>query len=59
MEAVVDGVGDELVEVLGNSADVFGNGPLVVVEDQDKAFSGCGNVVEGLHGDSAGEGGIA
>lgn len=59
MKAIVDGVGYELVEVFGNGSDVFGDGPLVVVENNDEAFGGARNIVEGFHCDAACEGGIA
>src|SRR5207247_7835622 len=39
-QLVVGGVGDEFVEIAGNGADVFGDAPLVVVEDADEALGG-------------------
>ena len=35
---VVARIGDELVEIAGNRADVFGDAPFVVVEDADEFF---------------------
>jgi hypothetical protein len=59
VDLVVGGVGGEAVEVVGDGADVAGDGPLVVVEDDDEALGGGHDVVEGLEGDAAGEGGVA
>ena len=59
VDPVVGGVGRELVEVLRHRADVAGDRPLVVVEDDDEAFGGVGDVVERLHAHAAGEGGVA
>ena len=47
------------VEVMGDCADVLGDGPFVVVEHDDEALGRGGHVVERLVGDAAGEGGIA
>ncbi len=55
----VDRVGDKLVEVAGDGPDVAGDRPLVVVEDNDETPGGGSHVVERLHGDPAGEGGVA
>ena len=59
VEAVVDGVCDEVVEIAGEGADILGNRPFVVVEDNDEPLGAGGDVVEGLHCDAAGEGGVA
>jgi hypothetical protein len=59
VETDVRGVGGDLVEVLGDGADVFVDRPLVVVEDDDHALGLRGDVVEGFKADAVGEGGIA
>ncbi len=59
MQADVGGVGGDLVEVLGDGADVLVDGPLVVVEDDDHALGLRGDVVEGLERDAVGEGSVA
>ena len=59
LKLVVTGIGDELVEMGGNGADVFGDAPFVVVEDADETFGGVANVVESLKGNAVGQGGVA
>jgi hypothetical protein len=59
VDPVVGGAGGELIEVLGQRADVAGDGPLVVVEDDDEALGRVNDVVERLHRDAAGEGAVA
>ena len=59
MEAIVTRIGDQLVEVSGNCADIFGDAPFVVVENSDEPFGGIGDVVESFEGDSVCERGIA
>ncbi|OQB88588.1 MAG: hypothetical protein BWX86_02648 [Verrucomicrobia bacterium ADurb.Bin122] len=59
METVVGGVGREPVEVARYRADVLGDRPFVVVENDDEALGRADDVVERLHGEAAGEGGIA
>ena len=56
---VVGRVGREPVEVLGDGSDIFRDRPLVVVEDHNQAFGRGDDIVQGLQGDTAGEGGIA
>ena len=62
-DAVVDrdvgGVCGNFVEILGNGAYVFVDGPLIVVEDDDEALGLGGDVVEGFVADAVGEGGVA
>src|SRR5437588_10023114 len=38
-------MGDELVEIIRNRADVFGNAPFVVVENADEPLRGMSDVV--------------
>ncbi len=52
-------VGDDRVEVAGNGANVFVDGPLVVVEHDDEAARRLRDVVESFVGDAAGEGGVS
>ncbi len=52
---VVARVRDDLVQVGGNRADVFGDAPLVVVEDADEFFGGVRDVVERLVGNAVGQ----
>jgi hypothetical protein len=59
MQLVVGRVGAEPVEVAGDRADVFRDGPLVVVEDDDEALGRGDDVVEGLERHAAGEGRVA
>ena len=59
LERVVGGVGDELVEVAGNRADVLGDGPLVVVEDADELLGRVRDVVQRLEGHAVGQRGVA
>ena len=54
-ELVVARIGDELVEVAGNRADVFGDAPLVVVEDADEFFRRVRDVVHRLEGNAVGQ----
>src|SRR6185436_17609260 len=56
---IVGRVGDESVQVVGDGADVFGDAPFVIIEDADKTFGGLGDVVQGLEGNTIGQGGIA
>ena len=59
VEVGVGAVGRDGVEVLGDGADIFVDGPFVVVEDDDELFGGSGDVVECFEGGAAGEGGVA
>ena len=52
-------MGGDVVEVGRDGADVLGDRPLVVVEDDDEALGLRPNVVQRLVADAAGEGGIA
>ena len=52
-------MGLEGVKILGDGSHVFVDGPLVVIQDDDEALGGFGDVVEGLQGGAAGEGGIS
>jgi hypothetical protein len=59
VEAVVNGVGDEVVKITCEGADVFGDGIFVVVENDDEALSAGSDVVKCFHGDAASESGVA
>ena len=59
MKVGVGGTGGDPVEMLGNGAGVFGNRPLVVVQDDDEPLRGLSDVVECLVAHAAGEGGVA
>ena len=59
VDAVVDRIRDQLVEIARHRADVACDGPLVVVEDDDQPSGGVSEVVERLHRDAASESGIA
>jgi len=50
MKLVVGLARADAVEVGRDGADVFGDGPLVVVEDDDEALGGADDVVRGLRG---------
>jgi len=52
-------VGDDLVEVAGNRADIAVDGPLVVVEHHDQPLGLLGDIVQRLEGDSIGKGCVA
>ena len=52
-------VGGDLVKIGGDGPDVFCDGPLVVVEDDDEFLGGFGDVVQRLVADPAGKGGVA
>ncbi len=54
-QLVVARIGDELVQVVGNRADVFGDAPFVVVEDADEPFRRVADVVERLEGNAVGQ----
>ena len=57
-DAAEGAVGLQGVEVFCESANVFINGPFVVVEDDNAAVGGLGDVVEGFQGGAASEGGV-
>ena len=59
LQLVIARMGDELVEIGGNGADVFGDAPFVVVENADEAAGGVGEVIEGLEGNAVGQRGVA
>ena len=54
-DLIVARVGDEFVQVARNGADVFGDAPLVVVEDADEFSRGCADVVQRLEGNAVGQ----
>ncbi|MEY5016369.1 MAG: hypothetical protein RIS92_2727 [Verrucomicrobiota bacterium] len=54
-EVVVGRVCGDFAEVIGNRPDVFGDGPFVVVEDDDESFGVFLGVVEGFEADAARE----
>ena len=57
-DAAEGAVGLQSVEVFCESADVFINGPFVVIENDNAAVGGLGDVVEGFQGGAASEGGV-
>jgi hypothetical protein len=58
-QLVVAGMCDQLVQVIGDGPDVFGDAPLVVVEDADEFLGGVADVVQRLKGDAVGQRGVA
>ena len=54
-QLVVARIGDELVEVAGNRADVLGDAPFVVVEDADESLRRVADVVHRLEGNAVGQ----
>ena len=58
-DLVVARIGDQLVEVGRDGADVLGDRPLVIVEDTDKLFRRVCDVIKGLERDAVGQCGIA
>ena len=59
VEVGVGGLGRDLAQIAGDRADVFRDGPFVVVEHDDEAFGRFGHVVHRLEADPAGESGVA
>ena len=59
MEVRVGGIGHQAVQVIRNGAHIFGNRPFVVVENDDEALGGRGDIVQGFKTHAAGEGGIS
>lgn len=59
MHLVVGRIGAEAVEVFGDCADIAGDGPLVVVEDDDEPLGRADDVVQRFQRDAAGEGRVA
>jgi len=58
VKLVVSAIGGEPVQGFGDGADVLGNRPLVVVQDDDETLGGGDDVVECFEGDAAGESGV-
>ena len=58
MEVRVGGIGHQAVQIIRNGAHIFGDRPLVVVENNDQALGGRGDIVQCLKAHAAGEGGI-
>jgi chemotaxis protein histidine kinase CheA len=54
-DLVVARIGDQLVEVGRDGADVLGDGPLVIVEDADKLFRRVRDVIKRLERDAVGQ----
>ena len=52
-------VGDEFVEIFGEGSHVLGDGPFVVVQNENELFGRAGDVVQGLERDSTSESGIS
>ena len=59
MEVRIGRVGDEAVQVIRHGAHIFGNRPLVVIENNDEPLGGRRDIVQGFKTDAAGESGIA
>ena len=59
VQAVVVLVGDDAMEVASDGADVAVDGPLVIVEDHDKAPGLIGDVVERFERNAIGERGVS
>ncbi len=59
VQADIGGIGGDLVEILGDRADVLVDGPLIVVQHDDHALGLRGDVVQRFEADAVGEGGIA
>jgi len=53
------GMGDDPVQVSGNSSDVFVDGPLVVIQDDQQLFRMMGDIVQRFEGDATSKRGIA
>ena len=45
LQPVVTGIGDKLVQIVCDRSYVFGDAPLVVIQDADEFFSGVRNIV--------------
>src|SRR5438067_262837 len=58
-QLVVGRVSDELVEIAGDRPYIFGDTPLVIVQNANKPFRSLGHVVERLKRNAIGERGIA
>ena len=58
MEVRVGGIGHQAVQIIRNGAHIFGDRPLVVVENDDQALGGRSDIIQGLKAHAAGEGGI-
>ncbi len=59
MDLVVSRIGAEAIEIFGDRADVFGDGPFVVVENNDQTLGRADHVVEGLERNPTGESRVA
>ena len=59
MEVRIGRVGDEAVQVIRHSAHIFGDRPLIVIENNDEPLGGRGNIVQGFKTHAASEGCIA
>src|SRR6185437_11094654 len=59
VQPVVGRVRDDLVQVIGNRADILGDAPLVVIQDADEFFRRVRDVVERLEGNAVGQRRIA
>ena len=58
VRGLIAGIGDDPVEIIRNSAHILGDAPLVIVQNDDQAFGGVLDVVEGLERDAIGQGRI-
>ena len=56
MQVSVGRTGGDAVEIGRNSSGVLGDRPLIIVEDNDQALGGLGDIVESFVADAAGEG---
>ena len=48
VQPVVAGIGDDLVQVLRDGANIFVDAPFIVIEDADEFLGGMGNIVQRL-----------
>ena len=55
LQTVVARVGDELVEIVRDGANVLGDAPLVIIQDTDELLGGMRDVVQRLEGDTVRE----
>ena len=59
MQPVVARVGDDLIKIFRNGANVFIDTPFVVIEDADEFLGRVRNIVQRLKGNTVGQRGIA
>ena len=54
MRGLIAGVGDNAVQIIGNRADIFGDAPLVIVENDNQPFGRVLDIVQGFECDPIG-----